>query len=605
MNPNGDYIPVESNAPFKGLATSPLSTRLSPQYSPNLLNCQIREDGTVRRRPGYTKLGRTLVGRVLAMEEFGALGEDPYFVVLTSHRQYYYDPVTQDFIDLTPGQQTYPLITATLPHTLIINGDKTLDFLDGRIFPIVGGLNEGVYTVNGDATFAAGQTTIIVDETLASATVTSSNLVVADDFTTGDTDQIDFEDVTDISGRRFIVTNNHDRPRFWDGNTSNAFALWTPAFTNFETCKTIKVFAEHLFLGGITLSDLEPQTVAWSAAGDFEDFDGADSGVQILYQLVDIVAMKILGDRLAIYSNDVIMSAIFVDLPAVFAFEVVIPEGTRFIGKNALVSVDVGHIYLSEQSIYLFDGSRGLRVLGDMIATDYRATKDQENLHLVASTNDFAKRMIFFAVPAVSGGTMIYTLFYDVYNLGATVWSREQFSHSPRSFGFFINRAETLTWEDASWEPANTPWEDELGSWGEEGEQLNFPIRTFGTNEGEVFIITESVINDYGALAEQRYDTMDFTIPEAFHSTIGRWGELEFEASGSGMGVSFSTDKGQSYVDASKVPQYEEAVTLTATPEYYRIPIDFSSRTLRVKFSSGVDFALRWIRLWVRPGGPR
>ncbi len=603
MNPNGDYIPVESQAPFRGLATSPISTRLGPGYSPNMLNCQIREDGVVRRRPGYTKLGRTLVGRVLAMEEFGALGEDPYFVVLTSHRQYYYDPVSQDFIDLTPGQQTYPItdVTATL---FKVAGDKTLDFPVGRIFPVLGGANEGIYTVV-TSTFGGGKTTINVAEAMLSLVV-AGNIVVADDFTTAAEAQIDFEDVTDISGRRFIVTNNNDKPRFWDGNTSNAFAIWTPAFTDFLTCKTIKVFAEHLMLGGITTTtSVEPQTVAWSTAGDFEDFNTGDSGVQILYQLIDIVAMKILGDRLVIYSNDVIITSIFIDLPAVFAFEVVVPEGTRFIGKNALVSIDVGHIYLSEQSIYLFDGSRGLRVLGDMIATDYRSVKDQENLHLVASTNDFAKRMIFFAVPDVSGGTVLYSLFYDVYNLNATVWSRERFVHSPRSFGFFINRAETLTWEDASWETPSMPWEDETGSWGEEGEQLGFPIRTFGTNAGEVFLITESVLNDNGSEATQLYETMDFTIPEAFHSSIGRWGELEFEAEGSEMGVAFSLDKGGSFVSAAKVPNAEDTVALTASPTYYRIPVDFSSRTLRVKFESTVDFALRWIRLWVRPGGPR
>src|SRR5438132_1052515 len=95
------------------------------------------------------------------------------------------------------------------------------------------------------------------------------------------------------------------------------------------------------------------------------------------------------------------MTGVFIDIPAVFAFEVVVPHGTRFVGMHANVSINVGHIYLSEQNIFLFDGSRGLRVLSDAIATDYRRTKDQENLHLVGSINDFAKRVIYLVVPTV------------------------------------------------------------------------------------------------------------------------------------------------------------------------------------------------------------
>lgn len=595
MNPNGDYIPIDSQPPFGGLATTPVSTRLDPRFSPSLLNCEIREDGVVRRRPGYTQLGRRLVGRVLALEEFGALSETPYFVVMTSHRQYYYDPVTQDFIDLTPGQQTYP-ITAVTATLFKVAGDKTLDFTADRIFPVIGGANQGIYTVS-TSSFAAGETTINVVEAVPSLVV-AGNIVVADDWEAGETDQIDFADVTDISGRRFIITNGVDEPRMWDGITTNAFALWTPDFPNLVTFKTIEVFAEHLFLGGLVTTSAEPQTIAWSAAGDFEDFQGSDSGLQILYQVINIVALKMLGDRLVIYSNDTIMTAIFVDLPAVFAFEVVIPHGTRFISRNAVVSVDVGHIYLSEQSIYLFDGSRGLRVLGDLIATDYRATKDQANLHLVGSINDFAKRTIFFAVPNQSGSSTIYSMFYDVYDLGNPIWCREVYAHAPRSFGFFVNRIETLTWDDASWEPTDMPWEDEVGSWLEEAEQLNFPIRTFGTNDGDVFLITEAVLTDNGTEVTQTYETMDFTIPQVFHSLFGRWSEIEFEGFGSEVTVSVSFDEGRNFTTL-------ETVDLDDSPSYYRVLLDRSGRTCRIRFESTTNFALRWIRLWVRPGGPR
>lgn len=594
-----DYTPIDSKPPFKGLAITPPSTQIGAAYSPDMLNCTIREDGTVQRRAGYQQLGRRLVGRILAQTEFGSLSEDPFFVVLTSHRQYYYDSVSQDFIDLTPGQQTY-LVTDFAAHLLKVAGDKTPDFPVGRIFPIVGGTNQGIYTVASTATFSGGKTSIPVVETVGDVVTVSPNgsIVVADDFTTGDRDQLDFEDVTDVSGRRLILTNGQDRPRYWIGDTGTSFNVWTPAFTNFVTMKTVRVFAEHLMLGGITLSDVEPHTIAWSAAGDFETYNSADSGVQILYQLVMILAMEILGDRIAIYSDDAIMTGVFIDLPAVFAFEVVVPHGTRFVGLHGLVSINIGHIYLSEQNIFLFDGSRGLRVLSDLIATDYRRVKDQENLHLVGSTNDYAKQVIYFSVPSIEGGSVIYTLFYDVFNLSNMTWCKEIYAHTPRSFGFFINRAESLTWEDTSWETTNMPWSDEVGSWGEEAEQRQFPIRTFGTNDGDVFLITEGVLNDNGTQFAQRYDTMDFTVPEMFQSLLGRWGQLELEISGSPTEVSYSVDQGRNFVLLG-------TVTPDSTPSYRQLPFDVSTRNLRFRFSSLANFTLRWIRTWVKSGGPR
>ena len=596
MNPNNDYIPVECQPPFKGLAKTPTSTRLDPAYSPELQNCVIREDGLVRRRAGYTQLGRRLVGRVMAMAEFGSLTEDPYFVVLTSHRQYYYDPVTQDFIDLTPGQQSWA-VTDVGVNYFKVAGDKTLDLVAGRLIPVVGGLNEGVYTIVSSS-FAGGKTTVNVTEPLLNTVTANGYIVAADDLTTGATDQIDFDDVTDISGRRLIMTNGQDPPRYWTGNTSLSFNVWAPAFTDFVTCKTIRVFTEHLMLGGIVTTSLESQVVAWSKAGDFEDFDSGDSGTQILYQLTKIVAMEILGDRLAIYSNDALMTAVFVDLPAVFAFEVVIPHGLRFVGMHGLVSINVGHVYLSEQNIYLFDGTRGLRILGNLISTDYQSVKDQEHLYLVASINDYARETLYFAVPALDGGAVIYTMRYDIFDLSNTTWCKETYAHMPRCFGFFTNRTETVTWEDTSWEPAGMPWADEYGTWGEEANQLSFPIRSFGTGDGDVFLMNEGMLNDDGTGFDQVYDTMDFTIPETFHSLYGRWGEVEFEAMGSTVDVSVSLDQGQSY-------QALETVTLSPSPTYYRIPFDKPSRTLRVRFKSAQDFVLRWIRPWVRPGGPR
>jgi len=594
--PKPAYVPVESIAPLRGLATTPASTRLDPAYSPSLMNCVIR-DGEVRRRGGYQQLGQRLVGRVLALVEFGELAESRVLVALTSHRQYYYSTGTGLFVDLTPGQASYTITANPSTTSFRVATDLTAEFTAGRLFPVVGGANEGVYTV-ASSSFGGGNTTIVVEETLPDSLTVAGAIILADDFETDERGTLSYASLTDVNGHRLLVTNGNDIPRVWDGDTGAGFEDWTPTFTDFVTCDTVAVFAEHLFLGGITnTTGYEPQTIAWSDAGDFEDFETGQAGIQILYQLDDIKALEVLGDRLTVYSSDAAMTGVYVGNTAVFAFDLVIPEGLRLASPTILTSINVGHVFASQENFYLFDGTRGLRIIGDMIYSHYKANKDQELLYRSASLNDHAKRTLYFAIPDVAGGTNVYTVEYDVFNLSNMSWGLERYSHDPTAFGFFTNHTEELTWEDASWEPADMPWEDELGAWAEEAEQLEFPIRCFGTLDGDVFLATEGVLTDDGVAAEQRYETMDFSLPEVYESVFTRWGEIEVEMSGTEVDVAISVDRGRNWTSV-------ETLTLTDSYESYRVPIDYSGRTIRVRFTTTTSFRLRWVRLWGRPGGP-
>ena len=603
MKPTNEILAVESRPPLMGLYTSIPSDVLGAQYSPRLNNVYIR-DGIVRRRAGSHQLGRRLVGKVLAITEFGELGQEPYTVVLTTHRQYAYNPTTKDWKDLTPNQSLRTLTSAVTTGGAGVNyfqilGDWTASFPVGRIFPVVGGANQEVYTVVS-ATFVTGtHTRIVVQEVIPSTNVSGSQIVLADDFNTLDGETVNFVTATDVSGHRLIVTNNNNRPRIWSGNLADKFATWSPNLTNFQTCKTLEIFNEHLFMGNVVTLDREPQLIAWSSAGDFDEFLTGDAGVQLLYQLNEIHVLRILGDRLVIYSRDAVMTGVAVGQPAIFAFEVVIPDGLRLASHKAVVSINVGHVFASEENFYLFDGTRGLRVLSDPVWNDYKETKDHANISKIVLLNDFAKRTLFFAVPDTNGNTTIWTAFYDVFDLSRIIWSKEQYLDNVSAWGFFTNRNEQLLWEDASWEAPGTTWENELGLWGEEGEQLNFAIRAYGTPEGRVLIVTEGALSDRGTVPTQLYETIDFVVPQVGYSLIGRWTEIEIEAWGTQVNVITSKDQGQTY-------QGQETVVLDTSPGFFRIPIDVSSRTLRVKFiTTGSNFSLRSVRLWVRPGGPR
>ena len=489
---------------------------------------------------------------------------------------------------------------STGSDTFTIAGDHTGEFAADDNLKIVGSTgNDGSYTVSSSS-FAAGDTTIIVNETIPDSTP-DGDVIVVRELITSATGFIDFAEVTDINGRRLIMTNGTNPPLVWDGTVLEDFRQWRPDFANFTTMRTIAVFTEHLFLGAITLSTSgeEPQTVAWSAAGDFDDHSSGTSGVQILHELeTPIKAMRTLGDRLVIYSDNQIINGAFVGLPAVFAFETIIPEGTRLISPKSVIPINVGHIYGSEENFYLFDGTRGLRVIGDTIRNDYKIIKDQENLHRTASLNDFAKKTIYLAIPDISGGSMVYTIEYNIFDLSKMVWGKEKYVDDVRAFGFLTNTI-VLTWEDAIFEVPNNPWENETVEWTAEGEQVDFPVRVFGNTAGEVFLVSEGAAQDDGDAFTMHYDTIDFTVPQIFQSVFGRWGEIEFEAKGENVDILVSKDLGASFetIEADKV--------INGSYKTYIVPIDVSARTLRVRFQTTKLFRLRWVRLWVRDGGAR
>lgn len=596
MKPTREYLALESSSPLRGLATTPPSNRLDPSYSPKLLNVIVR-DGVVRRRSGYLPLGRRLIGKVLLLTEFGKIGEDGYFVVLTTHRQYAYDPTSQDFVDLTPDQINHTIIDTTA-NVFTINGNHASEFPVSRLIPVVGGPNEGVYEVISASN--VGLTTEITVKPDPPISVSGGDIVLARDFTTPQNNVIVAVPLTDGSGHRLLVTNGSDTPRTWDGDLGHSFQDWAPTFPEFITCKTLAVFYDHLVLGGLVLTTgEEPSTIAWSDSGDFDRFTGGNSGTQLLHSMTGgIKALRLLGDRLAVYSNDAIITATFVGSPAIFGFDVVIPQGARLVSPNAIVSINVGHIYAAEENFYLFDGTRGLRVLSETIYTDYKESKDHSRLYLCSALNDYAKKTLYFAFPAKEGGYVVYTAEYDVFDLRNIVWSKERYSHNPTAFGFYTNRTEELMWDDATWEPTDMPWEQELGAWGEEAEQLNFPIRAFGTDEGYVFLCTEGILYDWTEPAEQVYETMDFTSPETFLSVFGRWTEVELELAGSRVRIDYSTDLGQNFNELA-------VLDLSSSFTPYQLPFDVTSRTLRFRLFSREDFALRWLRVWTRPGAPR
>jgi len=466
--------------------------------------------------------------------------------------------------------------------------------------------NDGVYTV--DTIVFSTNTTIVVDQTLPDDT-NDGYISHRVDRTYTDGDILNSEPLVDIGSKRLLHTNGVNNPIQWFGDINDSdghFLRWRPLLVSFLNCQTIRVFKEHLMMGGIETSADEPQLIAWSDSGHFDNYTDGNSGSQLLYEMTTgIQQLVTLGDRIIIYSKDALASGIFVGQPFIFAFENIIPQGTRLAASKGISSINVGHIYASEENFYLFDGSRGLRTLADIIRTDYKDQRDQDTIHQMVSLNDFSKKTIYTSVPTLDDLGMVYTMEYDAFNLATRSWSKEQYSHRPRAFGFFTNTFIYL-WDDTTQETilatalglSFLPWSHEIGPWSNEGEQADFPVRIFGDDSGNVYYSNEGTLSDFGTVKNGFWASMDFTVPEEFVSTEGRWGEIEFEAKGDDITI-------EAFADFGGRLAHTEVVTLVGANKHYRVPIDITSRTLRIRFSFDGAFELIWLAVWVKSTSPR
>lgn len=600
---------VTSPYPLLGLNVEDPSTQIDPSYATVIENMFIR-DGRAFKRSGYYELIEAAVeesAEIMAMIDFELLDGSREFVIVTSKQVLRFNTSTEAFVDISPsvlssGTGTEYTITAvdTGAEKYTIGGNHADEFLVGSVFEVVtgGGTGEqdGHYHVV-TATDVASDTEIVVSENITDATVTgkiNAPLILAP--LSGD--YVDLVVATDTATHRLFITNGTDEVLTWNGTDAKCLNYHVAAAKDSIICKSIDVFFDHLVMGNVTIDagSAQPKTVLWSDVTDFDELVTGGAGEALIPALDgEIVRIETLGDRLVIYSDNTIAQSIFVGLPVVFSFEVVIEE-SRLISGRAIIDFGPAHLYCGQENIYLFDGSRSIRQIGNHVRTLYKADFNHEFATNFFTFNDTVKRLAFIVVPISETKHALYTFDYDIFDLKKFRWTRNVLNDLPTAFGFFFRRTGNPDWDDAPPSPTIS-WEDDAGPWGNESEQKDFPQKMVGA-KSQVFVMSEAVNPDDTVDITATYETVDFVVPVAALSHLGRWLEIEADLAGVSVDVSYSIDQGANFTTA-------ETIELSSTSVQYRIPIDVVSRTLRVRFRKDKFFALRWVRVWTVAGGPR
>jgi hypothetical protein len=398
----------------------------------------------------------------------------------------------------------------------------------------------------------------------------------------------------DENGKYLFITNGTDLPLYWDGSTAT-FEVFD-GIASLTKAKSFAVFFGRLVLANVTTTIADPLSIVWSVPGDFFDFAGEGSGTGLIADMKgELQWLEVVGDRLYIFSNDSIGCVTYVGGDVLFSFETIIHD-TRLVGSRTIVNIGAFVMFMSQETFYLFDGTRVLRSIGDRISRGLRDELDRSNATKCFGFHDFVRHQVLWNVALSDSTSCVYVLEYDTYDLGNLRWVRHEFVDRPTCFGLYT-REDTLLWNSASIDQLT--WDEAGFVWNQGSLAKDFPIRTIGI-DSYVFICDDTKLLDDDAEFDSTWESIDFVVLQELQSTTARWLEVEVELRGTEIDLETSVDKGMSWVS-------QGATSLTSEWEVVRIPIDVVGRTLRVRVrcDGSEVFEMRSLRVWFRLGGVR
>lgn len=488
--------------------------------------------GIATKRYGYSQLGGSLDGEVIGIVEYEDLQGVKTLIALTTRRQYK--------LDVSTDPPTWVEMTRLENNTTA---------------PWTGSLSD------------------VLDYTVATG-----------------------KNASGLLEKWLIATNGKDNPIYWDGRSAR-FAKYVPVgISGFQTFQTLKMFFNHLVLANVTSTTKFGQLVAWSDTDSLVNFGGENAGEAIIPGVHgSFQKAELLGDRLFLYSENSITSTIYVGGTAIYSFEQVAQE-TRLVSGRSIANLGPFHVFLSQENVYLFDGSRLTRTLGDRIFRQYREELSVPRAYEAFAFHDSPRQQVHFVIPFEEDKHRLYKLEYDLYDINSSKWVVHELTSIPRSMGYY-SRTSTVTWDSLL--AQNTDWQDAKWIWGSGATKKGFPVRLIGFN-GEVHQADDTTTNDDGTAVDGSWETVDFTVPQGFLSELARWLEIQLELSGTSCEVYYSHDSGDTYTLA-------ETLTLREGYQLYTVLIDTQGEKIRIKIrnneTSG-SLSWRWIRCFYRPGGP-
>jgi len=638
-----EYMPQDSMFPFMGLDTYNPSTLLDPRYSPRLSNINF-DLGEPSVRPPFVLKGQSLY---VAPWEAGTL---PGLGDLVSHEGFVweselstnaYEPSADDWVaDYYAEMDAWDSETEYSIDDLVSYGDAGWKSLQddntgntptgGAWWKAEAGYAHGDLVYHGEHVYKSTEANNITEPPDASWTAVwerirgsvdriigivefdGEMIAVADkavfQWSGSEWTSVDFPEgiewsggnvfdyvITSISDVNYLIfTNGVDTPLkgYLDVGTLTLTEYTIPE--TITTFYTIEVFAGRVFIGG--LGSAYREYIYWAVAGKPENWTGTGSGLGSFNGIRKNIKKLIeLNARLLVFSDDSIGVVSYVGGDVLFSFEI-LNHGVGLLSGRSIINVGPYLFFASQENIYLYDGTRTLRPVGDAIKREYRDVVGKENLEDAFAFHDPVKHRIYWNIPSFGTTYKMFVLEYDIYDPNRTKWFLFEFGDKPCCANYFV-REDTITF--ASFGTTKFTEIDPTLRASDTVSEREFPIMALGL-EHSVVLLDRLVIKSDDEEVEGVFETKDFVVPDAYKSLLARWVEVELEYKGRKFSLDYSIDEGYTWADLTDVGGDSSITKWTREKLYPSI----SSRNIRFRIK-GDCFFLRWFRVWFTLGGYR
>lgn len=216
---------------------------------------------------------------------------------------------------------------------------------------------------------------------------------------------IDFDTFLDT----VMMTNGQNPPFQWTG-TGVATTMAVPL--GLSRAKYVKQFSAFTFLANVRVTGIDHHSrLYWSDINSISLWNSADFNEVARNDGQNITGLKVLGNRLVIYKDRSIHVATFTgdaDIP--FVFEKT-NSNVGAISHHSIQEVDNGHVFLSYDGLYYFDGFNSYKI-SDRLNTTFLSL-NRLALQKCVSMYQKDKNKYWLAVPLSASGSNNRVITWD------------------------------------------------------------------------------------------------------------------------------------------------------------------------------------------------
>lgn len=334
--------------------------------------------------------------------------------------------------------------------------------------------------------------------------------------------------------------------------------------------------------------------VRWSNAGTIGTWSSADY-LDIYMGEDEIIGFVQWGGDVILFTKGSIARFYYVGPDAIFGSRIMY-KGDCLRASRTVVAVDEGVLFLSSDTVYMYQGGAFLRDVGAPIKRRLFNEINMQRIGRSFAIHDRANNRYLLFVPTGTNTTADTLWIYDyrqnawypgdVFGAGGTTYvtgAGEYRITSGQTIGEF-----------------GDPVGSYAGAIGDYAATIGASSLILGLSDGTTFTVDSTTLNDSSTAIEESYETMDVVGGPEHIGIYKRYQRLMFDGMGAEVEVAFSVDGGEHW-------QGHKTITMLAGI-WGRYPfwVDRSDKQMRFRFrnvTASEQFAIRWWQVHYQPEG--